>query len=233
MKKTNIIILILIIIALIVAIFLYKDNEVPEPIPVDQGIEEYLETNLAGKEGKTFCSFAPLEEDSSAIYLSYLCQDFKPINSRTVCEPSEECAKDNTCDQNVCIITYFEDVLGEVSGSSGPIKLLKDESGAITGHWMPRDGSYFTSDLRSEFGEYAADLYYDYSGGIFSMEKHNQNKAKEYFNLDFQYEIVEVTEEACTSDYDCETPGNYLIRSSCPYQSWCIDDKCTVVCPQF
>jgi uncharacterized protein len=47
------------------------------------------------------------------------------------------------------------------------------------------------------------------------------------------YTIAEVLNESCSIDNDCQTPGNYLIRSSCPYTSKCLNGKCTVVCPQY
>ena len=45
------------------------------------------------------------------------------------------------------------------------------------------------------------------------------------------YEIAEVTDVSCGSDSDCETPQKYLILSSCPYTSKCINGMCTVICP--
>ncbi|MGV8086728.1 MAG: DUF333 domain-containing protein [Candidatus Woesearchaeota archaeon] len=48
-----------------------------------------------------------------------------------------------------------------------------------------------------------------------------------------EYTISEILNDTCKVDQDCETPMNYLIRSSCPYTTKCIDDKCTVVCPIF
>jgi putative hemolysin len=47
------------------------------------------------------------------------------------------------------------------------------------------------------------------------------------------YTVAEILDESCTIDSDCETPMNYLIRSSCPFTSICINNKCTVVCPGF
>jgi hypothetical protein len=37
----------------------------------------------------------------------------------------------------------------------------------------------------------------------------------------------------CDVDNDCETPGEYLVRSNCPFTSKCIKGKCNVVCPAF
>lgn len=48
-----------------------------------------------------------------------------------------------------------------------------------------------------------------------------------------EYTISEILNDTCKVDKDCETPMNYLLRSSCPYTTKCIDDKCTVVCPVF
>jgi translocator protein len=45
------------------------------------------------------------------------------------------------------------------------------------------------------------------------------------------YQVASTTEAFCMIDKDCETPGSYLMRSSCPYTSLCLDDRCTVVCP--
>ncbi|MCK5211303.1 Gmad2 immunoglobulin-like domain-containing protein [Candidatus Parcubacteria bacterium] len=39
--------------------------------------------------------------------------------------------------------------------------------------------------------------------------------------------------EPCKLDSECQTPAEFMIRSSCPYESRCINDKCTVVCPHF
>lgn len=49
----------------------------------------------------------------------------------------------------------------------------------------------------------------------------------------FDYTVAKVLNETCNIDTDCVTPTDYLIRSSCPYTSKCIDSKCTVVCPTF
>lgn len=47
------------------------------------------------------------------------------------------------------------------------------------------------------------------------------------------YTIAETIDVSCNIDEDCETPGDYLIRSSCPYTSKCLEKKCSVVCPEF
>lgn len=36
---------------------------------------------------------------------------------------------------------------------------------------------------------------------------------------------------ACTADTECVTPDEYLIRSSCPFESKCIEGTCRVSCP--
>jgi len=48
----------------------------------------------------------------------------------------------------------------------------------------------------------------------------------------YNFDIAEVTNASCTKNSDCVTPNEYLMMSSCPYTSACIDNKCNVVCPR-
>lgn len=65
----------------------------------------------------------------------------------------------------------------------------------------------------------------------------NTNPDSKSINLDddieYNYKIVESNNQSCTKEKDCETPSEYLIRSDCPYQSKCIQNVCTVICPNF
>lgn len=72
----------------------------------------------------------------------------------------------------------------------------------------------------------------------------SENKSETNTNSDSQsrdiewyskvnYEIVESSNQSCSEDKECETPNEYLIRSSCPYTSKCIQKTCTVICPNF
>lgn len=36
--------------------------------------------------------------------------------------------------------------------------------------------------------------------------------------------------EICTDETGCKTPAEYLVRSSCPFDSICLDSKCKAVC---
>jgi len=46
------------------------------------------------------------------------------------------------------------------------------------------------------------------------------------------FEVAEFLPVACQVDLDCKTPVDYLIRSSCPYESKCLENRCAVVCPE-
>lgn len=50
------------------------------------------------------------------------------------------------------------------------------------------------------------------------------------YSLD-SYKVEKVLETTCVSNDDCETPGEYLIQSRCPFTSICLENKCAVVCP--
>jgi len=38
---------------------------------------------------------------------------------------------------------------------------------------------------------------------------------------------------ACSTAADCQTPMDYLVRSSCPFTSACIEGRCAVICPMW
>ncbi|MFA6428106.1 MAG: tryptophan-rich sensory protein [Candidatus Buchananbacteria bacterium] len=52
-------------------------------------------------------------------------------------------------------------------------------------------------------------------------------------NVKAKYSVEKVLTETCDQDYECQTPGEYLVRSSCPFTTKCLDKKCTVICPKF
>ncbi len=52
------------------------------------------------------------------------------------------------------------------------------------------------------------------------------------YTLD-SYTVAKETDVSCVYDGDCETPGEYLMMSSCPYTSICDLGKCVVVCPDY
>lgn len=45
------------------------------------------------------------------------------------------------------------------------------------------------------------------------------------------YSVEKVLDNLCVKNSDCETPGEYLIQSRCPFVSICLKNKCNVVCP--
>ncbi|MDD5639215.1 MAG: hypothetical protein PHR47_00170 [Candidatus Pacebacteria bacterium] len=50
------------------------------------------------------------------------------------------------------------------------------------------------------------------------------------YTLD-SYKIEKITSISCKMDSECKTPGEYLIKSNCPYTSICQQDKCVIICP--
>lgn len=45
------------------------------------------------------------------------------------------------------------------------------------------------------------------------------------------YKVEKILPAVCARDSDCQTPAEYLMMSRCPFQSKCLNEKCTVVCP--
>lgn len=48
-----------------------------------------------------------------------------------------------------------------------------------------------------------------------------------------RYRVAERTEKPCLADTQCVLPGSYAMQSNCPYAAWCIENRCTIVCPQY
>jgi hypothetical protein len=42
---------------------------------------------------------------------------------------------------------------------------------------------------------------------------------------------ISFCEKSCTLDSECETPGEFLMQSNCPFASVCVENKCRVICP--
>ena len=59
---------------------------------------------------------------------------------------------------------------------------------------------------------------YDVDGNKIEEAEHN-------------FEVIEVLGQSCQTNVDCETPMEYAVQSRCPYDSVCIKNTCTVVCP--
>jgi hypothetical protein len=129
----------------------------------------------------------------------------------------------------LCEEFYLKDgKIYEGSGTAGPAKITK-EDGQIAGIWRPRDGSLYTPDMQANF---PADLQ-GMNPDTEKMGQINRERAKNYFNADFSYQIERTTDVACSHDFECATPGEYLMMSRCPFTSMCLAGKCTVICPDF
>lgn len=201
---------ILVISILIFAIFLLifsRGFQTQEEIESsDLTVQDYLEENIAWTVygGEKFCSFIVLNQNyADELYLNVLCQEY-----------------------------YLEDgFLKEGSGLAGPVKIILEGDEPVD-YWMPEDGSKFTETLKQGFGEYYQ-VYINSRNEHDNLRKENLALARSYFNADIEYRIEESLQNSCNKDTDCQTPSEYLIRSDCPYQTFCIDNVCTVVCPSF
>jgi|GEM_PF-1534930 len=51
------------------------------------------------------------------------------------------------------------------------------------------------------------------------------------YTLD-NYTIEKILEESCRLSNDCQLPFDYAVQSRCPFVVLCLQEKCTVVCPE-
>ncbi len=45
------------------------------------------------------------------------------------------------------------------------------------------------------------------------------------------YKVEKILDASCKLDSECQTPPEYLVRSSCQYTAICEQNKCSVICP--
>lgn len=177
-----------------------------EAYGMDCAITAYLEKNLGwlSKNGANFCSYEEFGASGAGQdrFLYAVCQEFYLFNGKIY--------------------------MG--SGVTIPLKLMV--SGGIYSHWVPRDGSFFTSDVETMFPrEFQKDAI-NY-GNFDVLQKINIFRAERNFNASIDYSIIEILDQACVQSIDCATPERYLMLSSCQYASRCVNGRCAVICPEY
>ena len=186
-----------------------KTGCVPESSGLDCRVTKYLEEKLSitSKGGLTFCSYEILgpQEKRHILHLYTLCQEFY----------------------------LYEGKIYEGSGLSTPIVLTESKEGNFS-YWKPRDGSYFYKDVKEKFPPEILPKISNFSITNYEkLELMNIEKAKDHFGADFNYEVEKILEQNCIKDYDCSTPGEYLVLSRCRFSSKCLEGKCAVICTHY
>jgi|GEM_PF-1114061 len=173
---------------------------------MDCMIVQYLEKNLASPSfaGKILCAYDAIGKSDGG--------DIVYLNL--------------SCQE----FTLVDGVVRLASGTSGPAKLIFSDNGSIT-HWVPRDGSDFYRDLNEFFPvEYREAALNPKSEKLLQI---NRERARKYFAADFNYKIEKAAGTSCSHDFECRTPEEYLLQSSCPFTSMCLNSKCAVICPDY
>jgi len=173
---------------------------------LDCNIAQYLENNLVqtSNNGQKFCSYEKIGASA---------------------------AGDSTYLNYLCQEFYLSSgKIYEGSGVAGPAKITADAVGGYR-HWIPRDGSYFAEDINEFFPkEYQTAAFNPDTEKLAQM---NRERGRAFFHADFDYHVEKTTDIVCAHDFDCVTPGEYLMQNRCPFTSTCLQGKCAVICPDF
>lgn len=92
---------------------------------------------------------------------------------------------------------------------------------------------YWTSDMSKETEDQAYII--DYKGGVFDKDIHSSPNYRSFRcvrDVPRDFTVAEVLEESCVQESDCIVPGDWAMRSVCPYETRCLEQRCTVVCPE-
>jgi len=206
----------------------------------NDNILNFLEKKLAWineDDGVAFCAYEKLGEQNSEIYLSAFCQEYYVRDEEIICpdnKSKELCfiTKDpnkKECKEK-CKYNKIKPYLAIGGGVSVPIKLTK-ENDSFT-FWKPRDGSYYTKDLKETFPKEFYEKIDDVDGFLLNSE--NIRKAEKHFGVKASFENKESVNKSCKTDNDCGIlPADYAIRSNCPYTTRCEENQCFVGCYNF
>ncbi|MFA6252230.1 MAG: hypothetical protein WCX74_02415 [Candidatus Paceibacterota bacterium] len=200
---------------------------------MDCKITKFLEQNLAWankSEGIDFCAYDYLGGKEGNVYLKAFCEEFYVSDKEMVC-PNKEIL--NKCfvskDKSECSECSVKDApkhIVQASGVSVPVRLT--ESGESFTMWTPRDGSLYDKDLRAEF---PADIYPLVSKSKKNLGAITLERAEDYFGAKAVFNVEKTLEDSCNSALDCsDVPGEFTMKSNCPYEMRCIDGKCVVGC---
>lgn len=151
----------------------------------------------------SFCSFTPLNKVNEVpLYIWVRCSEFKVKNNKLI----------------------------EKSGISVPVKITKNEKDNYS-HWIPRDGADYQKDLEKEFpAEVLSNIKELRELYLVNLNYELIRQLKDYYQNE-DLELPSSLIQNCEQNEDCILPFDYAIRSSCPYATRCIDNKCEVYCP--
>lgn len=123
---------------------------------------------------------------------------------------------------------YFEgDFPIEIRDNSG--NLVAQSFATAQGEWMTENWVDYRAEIRFSPPQTES--------GFLILRKDNPSDLPEHdaeLKLPVRFKMTTyLAGETCQLTSDCQLPMDYAIRSSCPYEAQCIENKCTVVCPDF
>ncbi len=208
---------------------------------LDCAMVKFLEENLAWtteEGGIDFCAYKLLGKKDSSSYLQVMCSEFYVQDRETVCpdlESREECFVTKDIEKKVCQekceINEVNPYLVTGGGLSIPVKITKEDDGRFE-LWEPRDGSYYTQDLKENF---PAKIYANLKNIDKSIIKEsNIQRAEKYFGTKVRFNVSGALNQACEINADCGTlPMEYALRSTCPHEVKCLENQCVAGCYDF
>lgn len=207
---------------------------------LDCNMVKFLEETVAWTtepNGVDFCAYETLATQGNTYFLQVFCEEFYPQDEKFICpdeQTKEDCFLSKTPDQKECReeceVQKVSPYLVTSGGISVPLKLTT-ENGEFN-LWMPRDGSFYPSDLKKNFPPDVYKKLKDTNTG--SLKSINISRAENYFDINVSFEQTENLQKTCTNYTDCGIlPPEYAIISSCPHEVKCLENQCVVGCYDF
>lgn len=117
--------------------------------------------------------------------------------------------------------SYSEGKLNQVGGSHMPVVItfeVADNTYTVTDFWVPRDGSYYVSDIRDKFPDEIEEDALDTQKYVVAQIQECYSRAVQYYQVDTEAVIEELFEKMEASPATASNPADYIDAHSLEYR---------------
>ena len=117
--------------------------------------------------------------------------------------------------------SYSEGKLNQVGGSHMPVVItfeVADNTYTVTDFWVPRDGSYYVSDIRDKFPDEIEEDALDTQKYVVAQIQECYSRAVQYYQVDTEAVIEELFDKMEASPATASNPADYIDAHSLEYR---------------
>lgn len=158
---------------------------------------------------------------------AYHCASFVEFHSEELC--GVPIAEGNISKELIMVygmameqsFSYSEGKLNQVGGSHMPVVItfeVADNTYTVTDFWVPRDGSYYVSDIRDKFPDEIEEDALDTQKYVVAQIQECYSRAVQYYQVDTEAVIEELFDKMEASQATSSNPADYIDAHSLEYR---------------